>query len=1036
MGAARRRDSHGAHGVMAGNDTRNRTVATTAADVPTPDPWLLCRSDHDPASRAASESLFALANGALGVRGGCEEGASASQGCFLAGVWERSAIHYHERFTGFATHTDTRLPVADACRIRVWLGDQRVNPDAAPFHPVARELDLHNGCCRRTLRWQAAAGGCIEITAERVVPLDHPALLAIRYHVRSIDYRGPIRLESAIDTTRGAAAQGNDPRIGAVVDGGLQTHAGAATTALAWVAQHTCGSAIRLVCAQTHRLPAAAGLTSGAAGYTPAGAFQTFHGELQPGTSVVLEKFATWAWSEPGADVETDPVLLADAGTALAAAGQAGFPSLLAGQAERLRTLWTAADLAIDGAPDVEQALRFNLFQLFQSGSRSDACSMAAKGLTGEGYEGHCFWDTEAFALPALVQVAPDLARHLLVWRYRTLDRARAHARELDHPRGALYAWRTISGDECSAYFPGGSAQYHINAAIAWAIRLYADVTGDDGFLRTMGAEMLFETARIWLAIGHHDARRGGAFCLCEVTGPDEYSALVDNNHYTNRMAQRHLRDALVTARWLAEQHPADYAALADRIALTPDELAAWQRAAEAMYLPVDAALGVFPQDDGFLDKPRLTDAEMHEAALRPLLLHRHPLTIYRHQVCKQADVVLALMLAGDTVHARAKRRNFDYYEPLTLHDSTLSASTFSVVASEVGHAAKAYRYFLDTLRVDLDDTHGNAAHGLHMAAMAGSWLALTWGFGGLRVDASGLALAPRLPRAWRGYRFAIAWRNARLQVEIAADAVRYRLLQGEELAFRHHQQPQHLRRGQTLVLPIPPFALPALRAVVFDLDGVIADTAGLHRAAWQALAADIRVPFDETIAERLKGVDRMGSLAILLEGADRPYGEAEKAALAARKNAHYVELASRLTPDDLLPGARAALQSVRAAGLRVALASASRNAPLLLERLALADAFDYVVDARRISHPKPHPEIFLAAAAGLGLPPQECIGVEDARAGISAIHAAGMPAVGIGDARHLFEADVLLPNLAAFDIDRITKTCGVPARPSADATT
>lgn len=1008
-------------------------MATTTAAAMI-DPWVMRRSDRDAADRASSESLFALANGALGVRGGCEEGASASQGCFLAGVWERSAIHYHERFTGFAAHTDTRLPVADACRIRVWLGDERVNPDADAFHPVERELDLRNGCLRRTLRWQTAGGDRIEITAERVVPLDAPALLAIRYRVQSVDYSGPIRFESAIDVARSAVAQGNDPRIGAAVDGGLQRHASAATAELAWVAQHTRGSAIRLVCVQTHRLPAETCLTAGAANDSPAGVTQTFHGELRPGTSVVLEKFATWAWSEPGADAETDPVLLASARTALATAGQAGFPSLLAGQAERLQTLWAAADLAIDGTPEVEQALRFNLFQLFQSGSRSDECSMAAKGLTGEGYEGHCFWDTEAFALPALVQVAPDIARHLLVWRYRTLDRARAHARELDHTQGALYPWRTIAGDECSAYFPGGSAQYHINAAIAWAIRFYVDVTGDTAFLRTMGAEMLCETARIWLAVGHHEARRGGAFCICEVTGPDEYSALVDNNHYTNRMAQRHLRDAVATVQWLQAQFPTDYAQLAARIGLQAAELAAWQRAADAMYLPVDAALGVFPQDDGFLDKPRLSPAQMRDSALRPLLLHRHPLTIYRHQVCKQADTLLALVLAGGDVHPLAKQRNFDYYEPLTLHDSTLSASTFAILATEVGQPDKAYRYFLDTLRVDLDDTHGNAAHGLHMAAMAGSWLTLTWGFAGQRVINGQLAFTPMLPHGWRSYRFGLRWRNAQLRVEVDAAGTRYRLLAGDTLEFLHNGQLQRLRCGTSRQLPNRPRTAPALQAVIFDLDGVLADTAVLHRAAWQQLAAEIDVPFDDTIAERMKGVDRMGSLEILLEHAPHRYGTAEKTALAARKNARYVELIDHLGPRDLLPGARTAVESTRRAGLKTALASASRNAALLIDRLGIAGLFDYVVDASRITHSKPDPEIFLAAADGLGLAPTDCLGVEDAAAGIASIHAAGMTAIGIGRAESLPDADVLLPNIAAFDIERIRTTSGSSARPCADA--
>jgi len=999
----------------------------------TVDPWQLVRHGHDLAGFAQDESLFALANGSLGVRGGLEEDDSPSQGCFLAGVWERSPIAYHERFTGFARHTDTRVPVADASRIRLRLGDMPVRLDEGELLALERRLDLRTGCYRRTLRWRAPGGGTLEIIAERLVVLDRPGLLAIRYRVRSIDYYGPIALESAIDTARTATGQGDDPRIGAHLNGGLQLHDAHADVALAWVGQHTTHSSIRLVCAQAHRLTDHTLAFRGAA-RTPHGVMHTYTGMLAAGGEVTLEKFAAWAWSPPGAAASVDPVLLSSVTEALDSAGHAGFPPLLAGQAGQLEALWHAADLAIDGAPEVEQALRFNLFQLFQSGNRDGHGGVAAKGLTGEGYEGHCFWDAEAFMLPVLATAAPQLARHMLTWRHATLDRARAHARELNHERGALYPWRTIGGDECSAYFPGGSAQYHINAAVAWAIRLYVDASGDKAFLRGMGAEMLCETARIWLEIGHYNPRRGGAFCIHEVTGPDEYSALVDNNHYTNRMAQRHLRDAAATVEWLRSAHPADHAALAKRIDLGADEATQWRRAAEAMHLPVDAELGIFPQDDGFLDKPRLTPAQMRDPSLRPLLLHWHPLTIYRHQVCKQADTLLALMLAGEGVDVAAKRRNFDYYDGVTVHDSTLSASTFAVIAAEVGREAQAYRHFLDTLRVDLDDSHGNAGHGLHMAAMAGSWLALSWGFGGLRVLGGRPALAPQLPKAWRGYRFGLRWRDAQLRVEVDAAGVRYTLVDGDALDFLHRGQPQHLRRGESLQLPQPAAATHAPKAVIFDLDGVLADTAVLHRAAWQQLAAEIGAPFDEAIAERMKGVDRMGSLEILLERAPRRYSDEEKAELAARKNARYVELIDRLDPRHLLPGAHAAVESVRHAGLKTALASASRNAPQLIERLGIAGLFDYVVDASRIARSKPDPEIFLAAAAGLGLAPADCLGVEDAAAGIASIHAAGMAAIGIGQAEALAEADMLLSDIAAFDIGRITTTSGPSARHPADA--
>lgn len=993
----------------------NAPYAPPASDI---DPWRIVRRRSDPADFAQDESLFALANGALGVRGGLEEAPGASHGSFLAGAWERTPIEYHERFPGFAAHTDTRIPVADAIGIHLRLGDTPVRLAEGDWLDFERELDLRAGCYRRRLRWRSPAGETIEIRAERLVSLEEPGLLAIRYSVQSIDYTGAITLESSIDTARDAIEQGADPRIGVRVDGGFHTEQSDADETSAWLIQRTTHSGVRVACMQRHRLDPALHCRYG--GHGPNGVVQLHEGSLLPGQTITLEKYVAYAWTAPHGE-DNDAALLARAGQALRHALAEAFKGLLETQQRVLAPLWERADLAIDGDPRAEQSLRFNLFHVFQSSGRDGNSSAAAKGLTGEGYEGHYFWDAEAFMLPALVNAAPELARGMLAYRYRTLDRARAHAREMNHARGALYAWRTISGDECSAYFPSGSAQYHINAAVAWAVRLYVDASGDQDFLREQGAEMLIETARVWLDIGHFNPRRGGAFCIHSVTGPDEYSALVDNNHYTNRMAQKHLRDAAATARWLAAEHPQAWAALAARLALDEREIDTWSLAADAMYLPVDPALGIFPQDDAFLDKPRLRERPAGEGK-RPLLLELHPLTIYRHQVCKQADTLLALMLAGDDVDRAAKRRNFDYYEGVTLHDSTLSASTFSVLAAEVGHDDKAYAYFLDTLRVDLDDLHGNAAHGVHMAAMAGSWLALTWGFGGLRVIDGMPSLAPRLPAGWTRYRFGLRWHAAQLRVEVERDRVRYTLTDGGPLHLRHHGVSHTLAPGASIELPLHPIRLPRpLKAVIFDLDGVIADTAVVHHAAWKQLATEIGVAFDDATGERMKGVDRRGSLDILLERAQRAYGEDEKHALAERKNSYYREQIAQFGPQHLLPGAQAAIASARAAGMKIALASASRNAPLLLERLGIADLFDYVVDAGRIARSKPDPEIFLDAARGLGVAPQDCLGVEDAAAGVDSILAAGMAAVAVGDSPALAHADVLLPNVAAFDIAQYT---------------
>ncbi|MCW8809285.1 MAG: beta-phosphoglucomutase, partial [Rhodanobacter sp.] len=325
--------------------------------------------------------------------------------------------------------------------------------------------------------------------------------------------------------------------------------------------------------------------------------------------------------------------------------------------------------------------------------------------------------------------------------------------------------------------------------------------------------------------------------------------------------------------------------------------------------------------------------------------------------------------------------------------------------------------------RVDLDDLHGNASHGVHMAAMAGSWLALTWGFGGLRIRDGKPALAPQLPATWSSYRFGLRWRDAHLRVEVDADGVQYSLTEGGSLTFMHADVLHTLHAGESLRLPridIPaarPSPPHAFKAVIFDLDGVIADTAVVHHAAWKQLAAEIGIPFDDAIGERLKGVDRLGSLDIVLEGALRHFTPAERQALADRKNDFYREQIEHFGPQDLLPGARAAIESARRAGLRIGLASASRNAARLLQRLGITELFDHIVDAGGIVRSKPDPEIFLAAAKALGVAPGECIGVEDAAAGIASIRAAGMAAIGIGQAQALADADVVLPNVAALDI-------------------
>ncbi|WP_158879771.1 beta-phosphoglucomutase [Rhodanobacter sp. L36] len=1003
--------------------------------------WCLKQSGWQSETAARDETLFALANGSLGVRGGFEESPSPTQGSFLAGVWERAPIHYHERHFGFARTTDTRVPVAEATAINIRLGDVRVDPMRGDVLDFQRTLHFREGRLSRSLRWRTEQGQTLELQAERLLPLAYSGLLCIRLRVTSIDYSGPIALESCLIGSHAAAKQGDDPRIGTDSYLSMRTTHAAASDVQADLVQRTGESAIGVACLQRHQVR---GLEfSGAvAGILDEDARQSYSGHLDPGESVQIEKFVSYAWTRPQEEVD-DLALIEQAEGPLAIVMGAGFDALARDQANTCASFWDHADLAIDGDAASEQALKFNLFHLFQSAGRDGQSGIAAKGLTGEGYEGHVFWDSETFVLPVLAFISPALAKAGLLWRIRMLDGARNHAREMNHMRGALYPWRTLNGDECSAHYPSGSAQYHINAAIAFAIKLYVDVSDDRGFLAGGGAELLFETARIWLQVGHFNARRNGQFCINDVTGPDEYTALVDNNYYTNRMAQVHLRYAIQVAGELAIEAPVAWNELRQKLDLSDEEIHTWSAAADAMYLPQDERLGIVAQDDTFLDKP-LWDFAATPPEKYPLLLHYHPLTLYRHQVCKQADALLALVLAGDNVDSATKRRSFDYYEAITVHDSTLSASTFGVLAAEVGLAEEADRYFQDGLRVDLDDLHANTSHGAHMAAMAGSWLGLVWGFGGLRVKNGMLAFDPMLPSRWQGYRFGVVWKGRRISVTVDGRSALYSLIEGEALTVTHAGQTVELMSGkpQSIGLNRPSQKATAnqaeaafprrIQALIFDLDGVLADTAHLHHAAWKKLASELGLPWDDNIGEKLKGVDRTASLEIVLGLEASQYSAAQKREMADRKNDYYREAIKSFSKQDLLPGSLATLEAAREAGLKIALASASRSAGDLVERMGISQFFDHIVDSSTVVHPKPDPEIFQRAAAALGVNAAACLGIEDARAGVAAIKSAGMVALGIGDDKVLTEADAVLPDLSSFRLeDFVIQTDRDLARPA-----
>jgi alpha,alpha-trehalose phosphorylase len=755
------------------------------------DPWGIRENGFDTASHFLRETLFALGNGYIGLRGTAEEGyagpaGTSLDGSYLNGFYESEPITYPETAFGLARTNQFMLNVPNAKCIELWLGDERFDPLAGTLGQWERTLDFRTGVLQRSLEWTSPGGKRIAVRSRRLVCLAHKHVFAIEFEVTPLNFSGPVRLLSSLDGEVRNLEAGDDPRVGSAVSGpALQLVAIEQDETTSALIQRTRHSGFTLVSAIDSAVHSESRLRShGERAGQRAG--QVFEVDAREGTPIRLTKFGSYFSSR---DYPADE-LLARAREALAQAAAAGFAALCAGQQQYLADFWAHADVEIAGDDALQQGIRFNQFHLLQSVGRDGRTNIAAKGVTGEGYEGHYFWDTEIYIFPFFLYTKPEIARQLLEYRYAGLAQARERARQMSHERGALYPWRTIAGSECSAYFPAGTAQYHINADIAYSIKLYYEATGDLAYMARAGAEIVMETARIWPGIGSYD--RAGRFCINEVTGPDEYTALVNNNYYTNAMAQMHLRFAAQVADTIRTECPADFERIVAAAGLDAGEVDDWRRAADAMFLPYDDTLGIHAQDDSFLSK-KVWDFAATPKDRYPLLLHYHPMVIYRHQVCKQADVVLALLLLSDQFTLADKRRDFDYYEAVTTHDSSLSSCIFSIVAAEVGYHDKAYDYFMETARLDLDDTHGNTHYGVHTAAMAGTWMGVAYGFAGMRVNGGGLRFAPTLPAQWQHYQFKIQLRGAMLQVRVGRDQVEYTLLQGDALSFTH--------RGVTVAL-------------------------------------------------------------------------------------------------------------------------------------------------------------------------------------------------------------------------------------------
>ncbi|MDH6365315.1 alpha,alpha-trehalose phosphorylase [Enterococcus sp. PF1-24] len=689
------------------------------------------------------ETIFALGNGHFGVRASnplkVNELYSGNPGGFVNGFFDSRPIQYGEWAYGYAKEHQTICNLPNLRGIMLQIGEEDSSKIEWHVKLANLQLDMATGVLAETYQITTPEGKSFELLLTSFASLKRQELFVCKYAIQNCNFSEPVFIQPQLRQQTKKSIT-DDPRVA--------SHQNELTMIQK---ENTCyfqtenskqEVAVRLSNSDKQILSVENSVTS------------------------IFQISSFYEKNNLPAQIFTDSF--------------GDYDELLAEQQLAYQEFWKKSDIVISGNSKLQKGIRFNLFHLNQGAGRDGKTNFAAKALTGEGYEGHYFWDTEMYMLPFFIYTNPEVAKALLTYRYHVLEKAKARAAELDQ-KGALFAWRTIDGQETSAYYPAGTAQVHINADIAYAFQLYENVTGDETFIDNFGKEVIFETAKFWMSFGYFcEKDQEVRFCINGVTGPDEYSALVNNNFYTNKMVQNNLFYA---------------SELAMRYNLYETERTEWQQAAEKMYFPHSEEQLITPQDDGFLDQ-EIWDIQATPKDKFPLLLHYHPMIIYKYQVCKQADTILAEMLFTKDFSQAQLLRDYDYYEKVTTHDSSLSRSIFSVMASRLNKREKAYNYFMDTALMDLTDLQGNVVDGVHAANMGGSWLSLVYGFAGLQFN-QGIHLTNHLPEAITDLSFNLQYQGSLLQIKLTPESIECILPENSSLIIEKNNQELWIKKDR-----------------------------------------------------------------------------------------------------------------------------------------------------------------------------------------------------------------------------------------------
>ncbi|MDR0707182.1 MAG: beta-phosphoglucomutase [Treponema sp.] len=691
-------------------------------------------------------------------------------------------------------------------------------------------------------------------------------------------------------------------------------------------------------------------------------------------------------------------------------AAYSGWDAALRAHKTRWDAIWFSGDVVIEGDDYARRCLRYSLYHLQCIAPRhGKALSIPARGLSGQTYKGAVFWDTEMFIAPYFLATEPELAAQFIRYRIRTLPGAKRKAAEYGF-RGAFYAWESQeSGDDaCSDFnvtdvFTGRPVrtyfrdkQIHISADIVWAVKRYIDATGDAGILKEGALEMIYECARFFVSYLYYSPERK-RYEVLDVVGPDEYHERVNNNAFTNRMIQAVFDAALEYTEYF-RLRGADFVDDLIKKLSFEDDLAFIQKVQKEFYMPQPDERGIIEQFDRYF---KLEDCTLDTARSRL----KDPKEYWgcgngvasSTQIIKQADVVAMLALFKEEYTEAVRKANLDYYEPRTEHGSSLSACMYALLSCDTGASDWAYPFFITSAGIDIT---GKGKHfagliyigGAHPAASGGAWMVAAQGFCGFSIEKSGISVKPRLPSSWEKVTFRVYHRGVLNEVAVTKTGCSIR--------------PADSADKDCFGLHTP------IQGAIFDLDGVLVDTAKRHYLAWKRLADELGVPFSEKENERFKGVSRARCMEILAETGNLKLSEREREQASSKKNRWYAEYVYALDENALLPGARDYLVFLKRRGVKIALGSASKNASLILRHLHIDHLFDAVIDGNAVDKAKPDPEVFVKAALALNVPPESCVVFEDALAGIDAAKRGGMKTIAVGTKESLPGADTYIHSL------------------------